>query len=53
MSFSANTSQQFSFFDATSNLTDRELKMLDKSFLLPAKNYKTLILGMNSRTPFI
>lgn len=31
MSFSKNTSQQISIFDATSNLTSRELKMLDKS----------------------
>jgi len=32
MSFATNSTQQVSLFDATSNLTDREQKMLDKSW---------------------
>ena len=32
MSFRENSSQQFSLFDAASNLTDREKKLLDKSW---------------------
>ena len=32
MSFSVNSSQQISIFDATANLTQREIKMLEKSW---------------------
>ena len=32
MSFSTNQSQQISLFDATENLTDREKRLLEKSW---------------------
>lgn len=32
MSFATNQSQQISLFDATSNLTDREKRLLEKSW---------------------
>ena len=32
MSFSKNSSQQISLFDAASNLTEREKRMLEKSW---------------------
>jgi hypothetical protein len=49
MSFSTNISQQFSLFDGTSNLTDRELKMLDKSW---AKYFSENIFPAINEEPF-
>lgn len=49
MSFSANNSQQISIFDATSNLTSRELKMLDKSW---AKYFSENVFPLIDETPF-
>lgn len=49
MSFSKNSSQQISLFDATSNLTQRELKMLDKSW---AKYFAENIFPAINEEPF-
>lgn len=49
MSFSANNSQQISIFDAASNLTARELKMLDKSW---AKYFSENIFPLIDEEPF-
>ncbi|SHK65821.1 hypothetical protein SAMN02745243_03658, partial [Hespellia stercorisuis DSM 15480] len=49
MSFSSNNSQQISIFDATSNLTARELKMLDKSW---AKYFSENVFPYIDEEPF-
>lgn len=49
MSFSSNTSQQISIFEATTNLTSRELKMLDKSW---AKYFSEIIFPAIDEEPF-
>lgn len=49
MSFLANNSQQISIFDATSNLTSRELKMLDKSW---AKYFSEKVFPFIDEKPF-
>ena len=49
MSFSKNSSQQISLFDATANLTQRELKMLDKSW---AKYFAEHIFPAINEEPF-
>lgn len=49
MSFKKNTSQQISIFDAASNLTSRELKMLDKSW---AKYFSESVFPAIDEEPF-
>lgn len=49
MSFSTNSSQQISIFDATSNLTQREVKMLEKSW---AKYFAENIFPAIDEEPF-
>lgn len=49
MSFRENLSQQFSLFDSTSNLTDREKKLLDKSW---AKYFAENIFPAIDEKPF-
>lgn len=49
MSFSTNSSQQISIFDATANLTQREVKMLEKSW---AKYFAENIFPAIDEEPF-
>lgn len=49
MAFSVNSSQQISIFDATANLTQREIKMLDK---LWAKYFAENIFPAIDEEPF-
>lgn len=49
MSFSVNSSQQISIFDATANLTQREIKMLEKSW---AKYFAENIFPAIDEEPF-
>ena len=49
MSFATNSSQQISIFDATSNLTQREVKMLEKSW---AKFFSENIFPAIDEEPF-
>ena len=49
MSFSVNSSQQISIFDATANLTQREIKMLEKSW---AKYFSENIFPAIDEEPF-
>lgn len=49
MSFATNSSQQISMFDATSNLTKREVKMLEKSW---AKYFSESIFPAIDEEPF-
>ena len=49
MAFSVNSSQQISMFDATANLTQREIKMLDKSW---AKYFAENIFPAIDEEPF-
>lgn len=49
MSFAANQSQQFSLFDATANLTDREKRLLEKSW---AKYFAENIFPEIDEAPF-
>ena len=49
MAFSVNSSQQISMFDATTNLTPREIKMLDKSW---AKYFAENIFPAIDEEPF-
>ena len=49
MSFSQNSYQQISLFDATSNLTDREKRMLERSW---AKYFADHIFPEIDETPF-
>ncbi len=49
MSFSTNSSQQISIFDATSNLTQREVKMLERSW---AKYFAENIFPAIDEEPF-
>ncbi|SFG61754.1 hypothetical protein SAMN05216356_1151, partial [Oribacterium sp. WCC10] len=49
MSFATNSSQQISLFDSTSNLTQREVKMLEKSW---AKFFSENIFPAIDEEPF-
>lgn len=49
MSFATNSSQQISIFDAASNLTQREIKMLEKSW---AKHFADIIFPAIEEEPF-
>ncbi len=49
MSFSSNSSQQISLFDAASNLTQREVKMLERSW---AKYFAENIFPAIDEEPF-
>ena len=49
MAFSVNSSQQISIFDATANLTQREIKMLEKSW---AKYFAENIFPAINEEPF-
>ena len=49
MSFSTNSSQQISIFDATSSLTQKELKILEKSW---AKYFAEHIFPAIDEEPF-
>ena len=49
MSFSKNSSQQISLFDAASNLTEREKRMLEKSW---AKYFADHIFPEIDEAPF-
>ena len=49
MAFSVNSSQQISMFDATANLTPREIKMIDKSW---AKYFAENIFPAIDEEPF-
>lgn len=49
MSFSKNSSQQISLFDAASNLTEREKRMLERSW---AKYFADHVFPEIDETPF-
>ena len=50
MSFATNQSQQISLFDATANLTDREKRLLEKSW---AKYFAENIFPGIDEAPFL